>query len=77
MCKARQKLSSGDQGVDIRKNLQRNEDGTFEDIFMNYPIRSNSTVIRRFVQKDYEYTEVMPSQQWKIEFVSDSILDYS
>lgn len=69
--------SHGDRTISGRTNLQRGEDGVYEDIFINYPVFGSLQVTRRFLQSNFEYTEPLPKIEWQVGLNIDTIMGYT
>lgn len=74
--KTNDKLAQHEDGISLRKNLADNEDGTYEDIFLNYPSQFSMTVINRFVNTDYAYSDRIESFNWKIGEGVQTVIGY-
>lgn len=78
MYKARQEPSGGiDVGVATRKNMGKDEDGNYEDIFINYPSAGLLTVINRIAKNDYAYAEPCAAIGWQIIPATTQVLGYN
>lgn len=77
MWKAMREKSTIDVGVDLHKNLKSDEAGTYEDIFINEPIIGMLTLVRRFGEKNFQYTEPTPKITWLLEYTTEKILGYN
>lgn len=51
-------------------------EGTYEDIYINYPKSGDMSVITRFLKKNFLYTEEIPEQEWTLSSETDTILGY-
>ncbi len=69
------RLPSSGEGVNVKRNLKRNETGEYEDILIQFEAKE-MTVSERFYKKDYEYREPLPSFKWTITGESSVILNY-
>ena len=51
-------------------------EGTYEDIYIDYPGKGKMSVITRFLKKNFLYTEDIPEQKWTVTSECDTILGY-
>lgn len=58
-------------------NLNYDEYGSYEDIFINYPELNKVTVYNSYYKKTYAYKEPIPSFDWNITERKDTVLGYS
>lgn len=59
-----------------KMNLNLDESGTYEDIFLNYPIQNVMTVRTKFVRKNYIYEEPVPHIKWILTNEIDTVMGY-
>lgn len=52
-------------------------EGTYEDIFIDYPQGGTMRVFSRFMKKNFLYTEAIPKLNWNITSEVDTILNYN
>ncbi len=52
-------------------------EGTYEDIFINYPQAGTMSVFSRFMKKNFSYTETIPKLNWNISSEVDTVLNYN
>lgn len=52
-------------------------EGTYEDIFINYPQEGSLSVFSRFMKKTFLYTEPTPNLNWEISSEVDTVLNYN
>lgn len=69
-------IQSGDGLFSRTMTLGANEDGTYEDILINFPKLGINTVYTRFLNKTYVYQEPTPTFKWTLTSVKDTILGY-
>ena len=50
---------------------------TYEDIYWNYPQKGKISVVNRFFNNDYRYTETYPLIEWSITDETDTVIGYS
>ena len=65
-----------DEGYYPRENLKFDEDGTYEDIFINYPKPNMMTIYNKFYLKLYVYKEPILNFEWNITENKEKILGY-
>ena len=51
-------------------------EGTYEDIFINYPNQNTISVVTRYLKKNFVYEEQRPELEWTITSEIDTILGY-
>lgn len=56
--------------------LGKNEDGTYEDIFTDFPNKGKDMVYTRFLNQTYIYQEPTPTFKWTITDTKDTIIGY-
>ena len=68
----------GSDGINpsIELGLKPNEKSKFEDYYINYPDKGNLTVTTAIELMEYEYSEPVPKQEWKISSDTATILGY-